>query len=182
MRHEIYLVPWAKYCIIRQWPSSKEHCDVINICFCAKHGAGMVRESKSLHSTATVWVNESNGNWSIVYSYISLRRPPTRLEHQYRKTMLINTIWWVAQCTVRSIKYLIIIICSWEIAIFHWHQIVPRAIFNGSGSWYCKIFINPVIFNRLAQKLLRPHRGYAQTYFDDIFDCNRAMNGRSDLI
>ena len=30
-------------------------------------------------------------------------------------------------------------------------------------------------------QLFRPHRGYAQTYFDDIFVHSRAMNGRYDV-
>ena len=36
-------------------------------------------------------------------------------------------------------------------------------------------------FNRLVKQLFRPHRGYAQTYFDDIFVHSRATNGRSDV-
>ena len=36
----------------------------------------------------------------------------------------------------------------------------------------------PATFNRLVTQLLIPHRGYAHTYFDDIFVHSRAMNGR----
>ena len=39
----------------------------------------------------------------------------------------------------------------------------------------------PATFNRLVTQLFRPHRGYAQTYFDDIFVHSRATNGRSDV-
>ena len=39
----------------------------------------------------------------------------------------------------------------------------------------------PATFNRLVTQLFRPHGGYAQTYFDDIFVHSRAMNGRSDV-
>ena len=39
----------------------------------------------------------------------------------------------------------------------------------------------PATFNRLVTQLFRPHRGYAQTYFDDIFAHSRDMNGRSDV-
>ena len=39
----------------------------------------------------------------------------------------------------------------------------------------------PATFNRLVTQSFRPHRGYAQTYFDDIFVHSRAMNGRSDV-
>jgi hypothetical protein len=39
----------------------------------------------------------------------------------------------------------------------------------------------PVTFNRLVTQLFRPHRAYAQTYFDDIFVHSRAADGRSDV-
>ena len=40
---------------------------------------------------------------------------------------------------------------------------------------------DPATFNRLVKQLFRPHRGYTQTYFDDIFAHSRATNGRSDV-
>ena len=39
----------------------------------------------------------------------------------------------------------------------------------------------PATFNRLVTQLFKLHRGYAQTYFDDIFVHIRATNGRSDV-
>ena len=39
----------------------------------------------------------------------------------------------------------------------------------------------PSTYNRLATQLFRPHRGYEQTYFDDIVVHIRATNGRSDV-
>ena len=39
----------------------------------------------------------------------------------------------------------------------------------------------PTTFNRLVTQLFRPHRGYAQTYFDNIFVHSRADQGRSDV-
>eukprot|EP00644_Phytophthora_capsici_P013353 jgi/Phyca11/84527/gw1.29.556.1 len=39
----------------------------------------------------------------------------------------------------------------------------------------------PATFNRLVTQLFRPHRAYAQTYFDDIFVHSRAEHGRSDV-
>ena len=61
VRHEIDLVPGTKYCVTRQWPLPKEQCDVIDDFFRAKHEAGMVRKSKSTHSTPTFCVKEPNG-------------------------------------------------------------------------------------------------------------------------
>ena len=39
----------------------------------------------------------------------------------------------------------------------------------------------PATFNRLVTQLFLPHRGYAQTYFDDIFVHSRADQGRSEV-
>ena len=72
VRHEIDLVPGTKYCVTRQWTFLKERCDVIDDFFCAKHAAGMVRESKSPHSTPTFCVRKPNGKWRIVHAYNKL--------------------------------------------------------------------------------------------------------------
>ena len=68
VHHEIDLVPGIKYCVTRQWPLPKEHCDVIDDFFSAKHAAGMVRESKSPHFTPTFCVKKPNGKWRIVHA------------------------------------------------------------------------------------------------------------------
>ena len=39
----------------------------------------------------------------------------------------------------------------------------------------------PITFNILVTQLFRPHRGCAQTYFDDTFVHSRAKQGRSDV-
>ena len=51
VRHEIDLAPGTNYCDTRQWPLSKEQ--YIDDFFRAKLEAGIVRESKSPHSTPT---------------------------------------------------------------------------------------------------------------------------------
>ena len=61
VRRAIDLVPGTKYCVTRQWPLPKEQCDVIDDFFRAKHEAGIVCESKSLHSTPTFCVKKPNG-------------------------------------------------------------------------------------------------------------------------
>ena len=61
VRHKIDLVPGSKYCVQRQLPLPKEQCDVIDDFFRAKHEAGIVCESKSLHSTPTFCVKKPNG-------------------------------------------------------------------------------------------------------------------------
>ena len=39
----------------------------------------------------------------------------------------------------------------------------------------------PATFNRLVTQLFRPHRGYAQTCFDDIFVHSREEHGKTDV-
>ena len=56
----------------RQRPLPKEQGDVIDDFFRAKHEAGMVRESKSPHSTPTFCVVKPNGEWGIVHAYNKL--------------------------------------------------------------------------------------------------------------
>jgi hypothetical protein len=72
VRHEIDLVPGTKYCVTRQWSLPKEQCGVIDAFFGAKHAAGMVRESKSPHSTPTFCVRKPNGKWRIVHAFNKL--------------------------------------------------------------------------------------------------------------
>ena len=51
----------------------------------------------------------------------------------------------------------------------------------GVACYAARVIKCPGYFNRLMKKLFRTHRGYAQTYFDDIFIHSRAMNVRSDV-
>ncbi|RAW20449.1 hypothetical protein PC110_g23109 [Phytophthora cactorum] len=72
VRHEIDLVLGTKYCVTRQCPLPKEQCGVIDAFFRAKHEAGLVRESKSPHSTPTFCVRKPNGKWRIVHGFNKL--------------------------------------------------------------------------------------------------------------
>ena len=52
-----------------------------------------------------------------------------------------------------------------------WERLVmPQGLSNASA-----------IFNRSVTQLFRPHRGYAQTYSDDIFVHSHAEHDRSDI-
>ncbi|POM67341.1 Reverse transcriptase-rnase h-integrase [Phytophthora palmivora] len=62
IRHEIDLVPGIKYCVTRQWPLPREQCKVIDAFFAEKTKSGLVRESKSPHSTPTFCVRKPNGS------------------------------------------------------------------------------------------------------------------------
>ena len=93
VRHESDLVSGTKYCVTRQWPLPKEQCDVIDEFFRVKHATGMVRESKSPHSSVI----------DALYMLItSLMQPlfPHKLPFLVR--MLFRTIWSAVPCTAPS--------------------------------------------------------------------------------
>ncbi|ETO72896.1 hypothetical protein F444_11123 [Phytophthora nicotianae P1976] len=89
--HEIDLVPGTKYCVTRQWPLPKEQCDVIDAFFRAKYEAGLVRESKSPHSTPTFYVRKPNGKWRIVHAFNKLNAATISAQTPIpRKDVLLN--------------------------------------------------------------------------------------------
>ena len=100
VRQEIDLVLGAKYCVTRQWPLPKEQCDVIDDFFCEKHAVGMVRESKSPHSTPTFCVRKPNGKWRIVHAYNKLNSATIPAQTPIpRKNVLQNNM---VGCTMYS--------------------------------------------------------------------------------
>jgi hypothetical protein len=182
VRHEIDLVPGTKYCVTRQWPLPKEQCDVIDDFFRAKHAAGMVRESKSPHSTPTFCVKKPNGKWRIVHAYNKLNAATIPAQTPIpRKDVLQNNM---VGCTLYSALDLV---DGYYQLLMRASDIPLTAVSTPSGMlWEWLVMPQglsnaPATFNRLVTQLFRPHRGYAQTYFDDIFVHSRAMNGRSDV-
>ncbi|GMF47201.1 unnamed protein product [Phytophthora fragariaefolia] len=100
VRQEIDLVPGTKYCTTRQWPLPKEQVDVIDAFFAAKHAAGMVRESKSPHSSPTFCVRKPNGKWRMVHAFNKLNAATIPASTPIpRKDVLQNNM---AGCTVFS--------------------------------------------------------------------------------
>ena len=117
LRHEIDLVPGTKYCVTRQWPLSKEQCDVIDDFFRAKHAAGTVREIKSPHYTYFC-VKKPNGKWRIVHAYNKLNDATIPAQTPIpRKDVLQNSM---VGCTLYSALDLVdgYYSCSCEQAIF----------------------------------------------------------------
>ena len=182
VRHEIDLVPGTKYCVTRQWPLPKEQCDVIDDIFRAKHAAGMVRESKSSPSTPTFCVKKPNGKWRIVHAYNKLNAATIPAQTPIpRKDVLQNNM---GGCTMFSALDLV---DGYYQLLMRASDIPLTAVSTPSGMlWEWLVMPKglsnaPATFNRLVTQLFRPHRGYAQTYFDDIFVHSRAENGRSDV-
>ncbi|KAG3114575.1 hypothetical protein PI125_g6326 [Phytophthora idaei] len=91
--HEIDLVPGTKYCVTRQWPLTREQCEVIDAFFAAKAKAGMVRESKSPHLTPTFCVRKPDGKWRLVHAYNKLINATVPAQTSIpRKDVLLNNM------------------------------------------------------------------------------------------
>ncbi|GMF62295.1 unnamed protein product [Phytophthora fragariaefolia] len=74
--------------------------DVIDAFFAAKHAAGMVRESKSPHSSLTFGVRKPNGKWRMVHAFNKLNAATIPASTPIpRKDVLQNNM---AGCTVFS--------------------------------------------------------------------------------
>ncbi|POM63112.1 Pol protein [Phytophthora palmivora] len=54
------------------WPLPREQSEVIDAFFAENAKSGMVRESKSPHSTPTFCVRKPNGKWRLVHAYNKL--------------------------------------------------------------------------------------------------------------
>ncbi|POM73082.1 Pol protein [Phytophthora palmivora] len=176
VRDEIDLVPGAKYCVTRQWPLPKEQCDVIDAIFRAKHEAGLVRESKSPHSTPTFCVRKPNGKWRIVHAFNKLNAATIPVQTPIpRKDVLQNNMVGVRstdgyyQLLMRASDIPLTAVSTPSGMLWEW-LVMPQGLLNA-----------PATFNRLVTQLFRPHRAYAQTSFDDILVHSRAEHGRSDV-
>ncbi|KAJ8566168.1 hypothetical protein ON010_g6957 [Phytophthora cinnamomi] len=181
-RHEIDLVPGTKYCVTRQWPLPKEQCDVIDAFVRAKHEAGIVRESKSPHSTPTFCVRKSNGKWRIVHAFNKLNAATIPAQTPIpRKDVLKNNM---VGCTMYSALDLV---DGYYQLLMRASDIPLTAVSTPSGMlWEWLVMPQglsnaPATFNGLVTQLFRPHRAYAQTYFDDIFVHSRAEDGKPDV-
>ncbi|POM64277.1 Reverse transcriptase [Phytophthora palmivora] len=100
VRHDINLVPGTEYCVARQWPLPREQCEVIDAFFVEKAKSGMVRESKSPHSTPTFCVRKPNGKWRLVHAYNKLNNAAVPAQTPIpRKDVLLNNM---SGCTLYS--------------------------------------------------------------------------------
>ncbi|KAE8901553.1 hypothetical protein PF003_g14374 [Phytophthora fragariae] len=180
VRHEIDLVPGTKYCTTRQWPLPKEQVDVIDAFFAAKHAAGMVRESKSPHSSPTFCVRKPNGKWRMVHAFNKLNSATIPASTPIpRKDVLQNNM---AGCTIFSALDMV---DGYYQLLMRESDIPPTAVSTPSGMlWEWLVMPQglsnaPATFNRLVTQLFRPMRQFVQTYFDDIFVHSRASEGKT---
>ncbi|KAE8875345.1 hypothetical protein PF003_g40525 [Phytophthora fragariae] len=180
VRHEIDLVPGTKYCTTRQWPLPKEQVDVIDAFFAAKHAAGMVRESKSPHSSPTFCVRKPNGKWRVVHAFNKLNAATIPASTPTpRKDVLQNNM---AGCTIFSALDMV---DGYYQLLMRESDIPLTAVSTPSGMlWEWLVMPQglsnaPTTFNRLVTQLFRPMRQFVQTYFDDIFVHSRASEGKT---
>ncbi|POM72737.1 LOW QUALITY PROTEIN: Pol protein, partial [Phytophthora palmivora] len=180
VRHEIDLVSGIKYCVTRQWPLPREQCEVIDAFFAEKAKSGMVRESKSPHSTPIFCVRKPNGKWRLVHAYNKLNNATVLAQTPIpRKDVLLNNM---SGCTLYSALDLVdgyyqILMRESDIPLtahpewmlWEW-LVIPQGLSNASAT-----------FNRLVTQLFRPLRTFAQTYFDDIFVHSRAEGGQTAM-
>ncbi|KAE9200493.1 hypothetical protein PF004_g18985 [Phytophthora fragariae] len=175
VRHEIDLVPGTKYCTTRQWPLPKEHAF-----FAAKHTAGMVRESKSPHSSPTFCVRKPNGKWRMVHAFSKLNAATIPASTPIpRKDVLQNNM---AGCTVFTALDMV---DGYYQLLMRESDIPLTAVSTPSGMlWEWLVMPQglsnaPATSNRLVTQLIRPMRHFVQTYFDSIFVHSRASEDKT---
>ncbi|GMF09974.1 unnamed protein product [Phytophthora lilii] len=181
IRHEIDLVPYKVLCHQTVAFASRTS-EVIDAFFAAKAKAGMVRESKSLHSTPTFCVRKPNGKWRLVYAYNKLNSATVPAQTPIpRKSVLLSNL---AGCTLFSALGLV----DGHYQILMRESDIPlTAVSTPSGMLWEWLVIPqglsnaPATFNRLVTQLFRPLRAFVQTYFDDIFVHSRAEEGKTAI-
>ncbi|GMF43598.1 unnamed protein product [Phytophthora fragariaefolia] len=182
VRHEIDLVPGAKYCVARQWPLPRDQAEAIDAFFEGRRRAGHVRESLSPHSSPTFRVKEATGGWRIVHAFNKLNDATIPAQTPIpRKDMVLDTM-------SGSTKFSAIDLMDGFYQILMREADVPlTAVSTPSGMlWEWLVMPQglknaPATFNRMVSNPLRPHRDFALSNFDDIFIHSRAAGGMTDV-
>ncbi|POM68429.1 Hypothetical protein PHPALM_15412 [Phytophthora palmivora] len=129
-----------------------------NIHFAEKAKSGMVRESKSPHSTPTFCVRKPNGKWRLVHAYNKLNNATVPAQTLIpRKDGVLDLVDGYYQILMRESDIPLTAVSTpsgmlWE------RLVMPQGLSNASAT-----------FNRLVTQLFRPLRTFTQMYFDDIF-------------
>ncbi|KAF1317048.1 reverse transcriptase, partial [Globisporangium splendens] len=154
VRHEIDILPGTKYCITRQWPLPREQVVAIDEFFAQRAKAGHVRESKSPHCSPTFCVKKATGGWRIVHAFNKLNDATIPAQTPVpRKDMILDGM-------VGSTVFSAIDLKDGFYQIRMREDDVPlTAVSTPSG----------MLWEWMVTNLLRPLRGFAPSYFDDIF-------------
>ncbi|OWZ19522.1 polyprotein [Phytophthora megakarya] len=161
VRHEIDLVPGAKYCVTGQWPRPRDQAEAIDAFFEGCRQAGHIRESLSPHFSPTYCVKKATGGWRIVHAFKKLNDATIPLQTPIpRKDIVLDTM--SGSTTYSAIDLM-----------DGFYQILMREDDGLKNA--------PAIFNRMVSNLLRPCRDLAPSYFDDICIHSRAEGGMTDV-
>ncbi|KAE9332909.1 hypothetical protein PF008_g14710 [Phytophthora fragariae] len=182
VRHEIDLVPGAKYCVTRQWPLPRDQVEAIDAFFEGRRQAGHVRESLPPRSSPTFCVKKATGGWRIVHAFNKLNDATIPAQMPIpRKDMVLDTM-------SGSTKFSVIDLMDGFYQILMREADVPlTAVSTLSGMLWERLVMPqglknaPATFNRMVSNLLRPYRDFAPSYFDDIFIHSRAAGGMTDV-
>ena len=182
IRHEIDLVPGAKYCVTRQWPLPREQVDAIDAFFEGRRKSNHVRESKSPHCSPTFCVKKATGGWRIVHAFNKLNdatipaQTPVPRKDMILDGMVGSTIFSAIdlmdgfyQIRMREDDIPLTAVSTPSGMLWEW-LVMPQGLKNA-----------PATFNRMVTNILRPLRSFAPSYFDDIFVHSKAENEMSDL-
>ncbi|GMF37902.1 unnamed protein product [Phytophthora fragariaefolia] len=172
VRHEIDLSPGTKYCVTKPWPLLREQCDVIDAFFRAKHEAGLMRESKSPHSTPTFCVRIPNDKWRIVHAFNNLNaaiipaQTPIPRKNVLQNNMMGSTLYSALDLVD---GYYQLLMSASDIPLtavstpsgMPWEWLVmPQGLSNA-----------PAAFNRLVMHLFRPNRACAEPLYTNVEKC-----------
>ncbi|KAF1317587.1 reverse transcriptase, partial [Globisporangium splendens] len=166
VRHEIDIIPGTKYCITRQWPLPREQVVAIDEFFAQRAKAGHVRESKSPHCSPTFCVKKATGGWRIVHAFNKLNDATIPAQTPVpRKDMILDGM-------VGSTVFSAIDLKDGFYQIRMREDDVPlTAVSTPSG----------MLWEWMVTNLLRPLRGFAPSYFDDIFVHSKTTGEKSDV-
>ncbi|KAF1332749.1 reverse transcriptase, partial [Globisporangium splendens] len=182
VRHEIDILPGTKYCITRQWPLPREQVVAIDEFFAQRAKAGHVRESKSPHCSPTFCVKKATGGWRIVHAFNKLNdatipaQTPVPRKDMILDGMVGSTVFSAIdlkdgfyQIRMREDDAPLTAVSTPSGMLWEW-LVMPQGLKNA-----------PATFNRMVTNLLRPLRGFAPSYFDDIFVHSKTTGEKSDV-
>ncbi|POM71252.1 LOW QUALITY PROTEIN: Reverse transcriptase, partial [Phytophthora palmivora] len=164
------------------WLLPRTQCEVIDAFFAEKAKSGMVRESKSPHSTPTFCVRKPNGKWRLVHAYNKPNNAAVPAQTPTpRKDVLLNNM---SGCTLYSALDLV---DGYYQILMRESDIPLTAVSTPSGMlWEWLVMPQglsnaPATFNRLIIQLFRPLRTFEKPDFDDIFVHSRAEDGQTAM-
>ncbi|POM76513.1 Pol protein [Phytophthora palmivora] len=134
-----------------------------------KAKSGMVRESKSPHSTPTFsFVNRTGSSGIHAYNKLNNATVPAQTPIP-RKDVALDLVDGYYQILMRESDIPLTAVSTPSGMLWEW-LVMPQGLSNA-----------PATFDRLVTQSFRPLRTFAQTYFDDIFVHSRAVGGQTAM-